>query len=394
MYSKAYIPYKGYYSTPFCKWQGSFQNVSSIVLGGETSKRWFAHRGLDQKVLDYLYLGITIGQHRVFFSHAWPEQLMGAPDIPGATIMQACATSTTVINNAAMAIEVGNVDTAYCLMVDRTSNGPHTIWPNPLGPGAEVIHENWNMDNFTDPNGIGTINTAENVAKENGFTREEADELVLIRYEQYAQSLADDRAFQKRYMFPVEIKVSKKETKLVEADEGVSTTSKEALARLSPVVEGGIHTFGSQTHTADGNVGIIVTTEDKAKALSADPTIPIQIIAYGFARAKKGFMPAAPVPAAQMAMQRAGVTVKDLVAIKNHNPFAANDLFLAKGLGIDAASFNNYGSSLVFGHPQAPTVGRLLIEAIEETVIKGGGYAMALGCAAGDMAAALIVKVG
>jgi len=396
MFKKAYIPYKGYYSTPFCKWQGSFANMNAIVLGGETSKRWFASRGLDQKELDYLYLGITIGQHRVFYGSTWAAVLMGAPDIPAMTIMQACATSTTVIGNAAMSLEAGNVNAAYCLMVDRTSNGPHTIWPNPLGPGGEVIHENWNMDNFQfDPaSGFGTINTAENVAKENGFTREEADELVLIRYDQYKQALADDRAFQKRYMFPVEVKISKKESKLIETDEGISNTSKEMLASLKPVMEGGIHTFGAQTHTADGNVGVIVTTEDKAKSMSADPSIPIQIISYGYARAKKGFMPAAPLPAAQMALQRAGITVKDLVAMKNHNPFIANDLFLAKGLGIDAASFNNYGSSLVFGHPQAPTTGRLLIEAIEETVMKGGGYAMTLGCAAGDMAAALIVKVG
>ena len=396
MFKKAFIPYKGYYSSPFCKWQGSFQNENAIVLGGETSKRWFAARGLDQKVLDFVYLGITIGQHRVFFGHTWAAHLLGASDIPGMTIMQACATATTVLATAGMSVEAGNVEAAYCLMVDRTSNGPHTIWPDPLGPGAEVIHENWNMDNFKlDPSsGYGTVNTAENVAKEAGFTREEADELVLLRYEQYKQSLADDRAFQKRYMFPVEAPLNRKKKILVEADEGVMDTSREALARLSPVVEGGIHTFGSQTHTADGNVGIIVATEEKAKAMSADPNIPIQIISYGYARAKKGFMPAAPLPAVKMALQRADLTINDIVALKNHNPFIANDLFLAKNLGIDAASFNNYGSSLVFGHPQAPTVGRLLMEAIEETVIKGGGYAIAAGCAAGDMAAALIVKVG
>ncbi len=396
MFEKSFIPYRGYYSTPFCKWQGGLGNENAIVMGAETSKRWFAMRGLDPRELDFLYLGITIGQHRVFFAPTWAAFMMGAPDIPGITLMQACATSTTAVFNAGTAVEMGNVKTAYCLMVDRTSNGPHTIWPNPFGPGAEVIHENWNMDNMrVDPStGFGTLNSAENVAKEAGFTREEADELVLIRYEQYKQALADDRAFQKRYMFPVEVKLSRKETNLVEADEGVSSTSKEALERLSPVMEGGIHTYGSQTHPADGNVGIIVTTEENAKEMSADPGISIRLISYGFARAKKSFMPAAPVPAAQMALQRAEVSVKELVAIKTHNPFSVNDLFLAKELGIDKASFNNYGSSMVFGHPQAPTAGRLLIEAIEETVIKGGGYAMVTGCAAGDMAAALVVKVG
>ncbi|HOA36024.1 MAG TPA: thiolase family protein [Bacillota bacterium] len=396
MLKKAYIPYKGYYSTPFCKWQGSLQLDNAIELGAKTSKRWFESRGLDQKELDYLYLGITIGQHRVFFGATWAAFLMGAPDIPGMTIMQACSTATTTVFNAGAAVEMGNVNTAYCLLVDRCSNGPHTIWPNPLGPGGEVISENWNMDNMrADPStNIGTLMTAENVAREQGFTREQADELVLIRYRQYDDALANDRAFQKRYMFPVEATVSRKETRLVEEDEGVPTTSKEALARLRPVVEGGILTFGGQTHPADGNAGIIVTTRERAAEMSADPNIEIQIVSYGYARAKKAFMPMAPVPAARMALERAGLTVKDMAAIKNHNPFIVNDLYLAKELGIDGASFNNYGSSMVFGHPQAPTMARMLIEAIEEAVIKGGGYAMATGCAAGDTAAALIVKVG
>jgi acetyl-CoA acetyltransferase len=396
MLTKAYIPYKGYYSTPFCKWQGSLENENAIELGAKTSKRWFESRGLDQRELDYLYLGITIGQHRVFFGATWAAFLMGAPDIPGMTVMQACSTATTTVFNAGMAVEMGSVNTAYCLLVDRCSNGPHTIWPNPLGPGGEVISENWNLDNMrADPStNIGTLMTAENVAKEEGFTREQADELVLIRYRQYDDSLVNDRAFQKRYMFPAEVKKSRKETILVGLDEGIPTTSKEALARLRPVVEGGILTFGGQTHPADGNAGIIVTTRERAAEMSADSNITIQVISYGYARAKKAFMPAAPVPAAKMALERAGLTAKDMVAIKNHNPFIVNDLYLAKKLEIDAASFNNYGSSMVFGHPQAPTMGRMLVEAIEEAVIKGGGYAMITGCAAGDTAAALIVKVG
>ncbi len=396
MLKKAYIPYKGYYSTPFCKWQGSLQNENAIELGAKTSKRWFESKGLDQRELDYLYLGITIGQHRVFFGATWAAFLMGAPDIPGMTVMQACSTATTTVFNAGAAVEMGNVNTAYCLLVDRCSNGPHTIWPNPLGPGGEVVSENWNLDNMrADPStNIGMLMTAENVAREAGFTREQADELVLIRYRQYDDALANDRAFQKRYMFPAEVKISRKETKLVELDEGISTTSKEALARLRPVVEGGILTFGGQTHPADGNAGIIVTTRERAAGISADPKITIQVISYGYARSKKAFMPAAPVPAAKIALERAGLTAKEMVAIKNHNPFIVNDLYLAKELGIDETSFNNYGSSMVFGHPQAPTMGRMLIEAIEEAVIKGGGYAMITGCAAGDTAAALIVKVG
>jgi len=397
MFSKAYIPYGGYYSSPFSKWQGSLQHENSIELGARTSKRWFESRGWDpNKELDFVYFGITVGQKHVFFGYSWAATLMGAPDVPGQTLMHACATSTTTVYTAAAAVEVGNARTAYCLLTDRCSNGPHTVWPNPRGPGGEVISENWNLDNMNcDPStGIGMVHTAEGVAKECGFTKEQADDLTWRRYEQYAEALKNDREFQKRYMFPVEVAVSKRETKLLEADEGVAETSREALARLKPVTEGGILSYGGQTHPADGNAGIIVTTKENAERLSKDSRIPIQIISYAVAREKKARMPAAPVPAVRKALERAGLSIHDMKAIKNHNPFIVNDLYLARELGIDAYNFNNYGSSLVFGHPQAPTVARLLIEAIEETVLKGGGYALAAGCAAGDHAAAIIVKVG
>jgi acetyl-CoA acetyltransferase len=97
------------------------------------------------------------------------------------------------------------------------------------------------------------IQTAENVAKKIGTTKEECDAVTLKRYQQYMDSMANDRAFQKRYMFPVEIKVGKKETKLVEVDEGITPTTAEGLAKLAPVEPGGVLSFGAQTHPADGN---------------------------------------------------------------------------------------------------------------------------------------------
>jgi len=99
------------------------------------------------------------------------------------------------------------------------------------------------------------IQTAENVAKKIGTTKEECDAVTLRRYNQYLDALANNRAFQKRYMFPVEVKIGRKETKLVEEDEGITATSAEGLAKLAPVEPGGVHSFGAQTHPADGNCG-------------------------------------------------------------------------------------------------------------------------------------------
>jgi len=401
MLTKAFIPYKGYYSTPFSRWQGSMANENSIVLAGNTTKRWLAEKNWDPQMFDYLILGITISQIHHFYASPWASALMGAGEIPGVTLSQACTTSTTCIFQAAMGVETGFYKMCYTLVTDRCSNGPHTIWPNPMGPGAEVISENWLMDNFnSDPNvGLRMVETAENVAKEGGFTKEQCDALTLRRYEQYLEALADDRAFQKRYMFPAEVKISRKKTKLVEEDEGVTPCTEEGLARLRPVIPGGVISFGAQTFPADGNCGLLVTTEEKARELSADPSIPIQILSYGYSRTKPGYMAAAPVPATKMALEHAGLKITDMKTIKSHNPFVVNDLYFAQQMGIqaegtDAMGFNNYGSSLIYGHPQGPTAARIIIEGLEETAMKGGGYFLWTGCAAGDTGGAIIFKVG
>ena len=145
------------------------------------------------------------------------------------------------------------------------------------------------VDGFKfEPTGdTGPLGTANNVVKERGITREESDALVLDRYIKYTMSTAEDRKFQKRYMLGVEVRLSRKKTALVEEDEGIIPCTAEGLAGLRPVVPDSIITVGAQTHAADGNAGMIVTTKEKAASLSADKAVTIQILSSGFARAKK-----------------------------------------------------------------------------------------------------------
>jgi acetyl-CoA acetyltransferase family protein len=397
-YTKAYIPYKGYYSTPFSRWQGSMQNDNAVELAASTSRRWFLEKKIDPAVLDYMYFGSTVAQNHWFVAHNYAASILTDDKkfLPALFVNQACATSTTVLNLLAKDLELGVYDVGYGLMTDRCSNGPHTVWPDPLGPGGHVEREDWNMDNFsgTPRHRAAMAQTAENVASEIGITKEESDAVVLRRFEQYQEALANDRAFQKRYMFAPEVTVTKKKKKLMEEDEGWTPTTAEGLAKLKPQFPGGTLSYGAQTFPADGNCGIIVTTRDKAKELSADTKTEIQIVSYGFARVKPMFMPAAPIPAAQMALANAGLTIADIKAVKTHNPFATNDLAFAKKMGYDVMKMNNNGSSLIYGHPQGPTVGRAVIEMIEELVMLGGGYGLFTGCSAGDTAASLIIKVG
>ena len=161
---------------------------------------------------------------------------------------------------------------------------------------------------------------------------------------------------------------------------------------MKPVLPEGAHTYGTQTFPADGNCGVCVTTREKARVEhrpeDGDPDRLLRVRPD-----EKAFMAAAVAPSAQMALDNAGIKAADLGAIKTHNPFAANDLVMAKVMGLDANGMNNFGSSLIFGHPQAhggPSHDRGDRGAGGE----GGGYLLFSGCAAGDTAASIVLKVG
>jgi len=254
------------------------------------------------------------------------------------------------------------------------------------------------MDNFNfDPYAHNAmIETAENVAREAHITMQEQNEVTLLRYQQYQEALQDDAAFHRRYMItPIEIKdpSGRKVLTTVTDDEGIFASTSDGLSKLRPVKEGGTVSFGTQTHPADGNSGMIITSRERAQKLSRNSGITVQICAFGQARAKKGFMAQATVPAARSALDAAGIRISDVKCIKTHNPFAVNDIYLAREMGIALDTFNHYGSSLIFGHPQGPTGMRLVIELIEELVLNGGGYGLFTGCAAGDTAASVVIRV-
>ncbi len=398
-FENAYIPYGSYWSTPFCKWQGSFADLHPIKFAAEVATRALQERNLDPKAFDTLYLGMTVPSPSAFYSTPWLAGMIGAESITGPMISQACATSARVIAEAAAQVERGDGEASVglCITADRTSNGPHLVYPNRFAPGARPEVEDWVWDNFNrDPFAENAmIVTAENVAREQDITTEAQHEVVLMRHEQYQAALAENSAFLRRFMVtPLEVNpTGRKVIGEVSGDEGVFPTTAEGLAKLKPVLPEGTVTFGGQTYPADGNAGMVVTGRARAAELSQDDGIEIQLIAFADGRAKKGYMPQANLPAAGRALEHAGLKVENLAAIKTHNPFAVNDIYLSEAFGVPLEKMNNYGSSLIWGHPQGPTGMRLIIELIEELALLGGGYGLFTGCAAGDTAAAVVVKV-
>ena len=398
MFQKAEIPYGAYWSTPFVRWQGSFSHLHSMEFSAHVSRKELANRNIPTDNIDHGILGMTVPQQHSFYGLPWVTGMMEADKITGPTINQACATGARTLAAACHEVESGLSGVTLILTTDRTSNGPHVYYPAPSGPGGTGAHEDVVMDNFNyDPHARNAmIDTAENVAAKYQIGTNEQHQVVLRRFKQYQDALADDFAFQKHYMsLPFEIpdRNFRKPLGTLQSDEGITDITEEGLAKLNPVKEDGTITFGGQTHPADGSVGLIVTTKEQVDDYSKDPNTRIRILGFGQSRTEKGFMPQAPVEATKRALDQAGLTIQNIDAVKSHNPFAVNDIVFSRATGFPLDDMNNYGCSLIWGHPQGPTGLRSIIELIEELRLKGGGRGLFHGCAAGDSSMAVILEV-
>lgn len=389
----AAIPVGHAWSSPFARWQGVLATHSSIDVAAAVTRSALAQRSVEAARLSGFVLGMTIPQMGSFYAASTLSTRIGAPHLSGPLVSQACATSVLVLRVAAAEIELAEGLT-LAVTTDRTSNGPHIAYPGVGGIGGRVAREDVPLDAFAaDPlTASSMLETAEAVAEEGGFSRSALDEVAALRYAQYATALEHDRAFQRRYMVPIELEAPRGGKVRVEEDTGVRPTTLEDLQGLQPSRPDGILTGGTQTHPADGAAGMLVTRPELARELGRDGAAA-RLLGFGSARAEPARMPRAPVPAARQALEYAGLRAAEVNLVVTHNPFAVNDLWLERELGIGQDRINTRGCSLVYGHPQGPTGARGVAELIESLAERGGGVGLFTGCAAGDTGAAVVLRV-
>jgi acetyl-CoA acetyltransferase len=391
-YENVALPVHGVWSSPFARWQGALADVSSIDVAAAVTTRALAERSIDAAMIDEVVLGITIVQEGSFFGAPTLAARLGMPTVTGPMVAQACATGVAALHVAAATVH-GRGGVELVVTADRTSNGPTLIYPSSTSSGGSPrIVENLVQENFArDPwAGTSMLAAAEIVAAEEGIGRDELDDVAALRYQQYEDALAEERAFQRIYLVPVEVGHGR-HTITVEEDLGVRPVERDKIRSLAPARDAGAHTAATQTHPADGAAGALVTTVARAREISGGGVV--EILASGFARVTPSHMPEAPVPAALAAVKDAGLRMQDVDEVTTHNPFAVNDVVFARRTGRPIETMNRHGCSLIWGHPQAPTGTRAIAELVTELIRRGGGVGLFTGCAAGDTAAALVVRV-
>ncbi len=391
MFPRARIPYGTWGSSYFPAWQLSpLAEVNIGQFAGEAMNRILGKRKIPKSQLEYLVIGSTIPWHWKFWNAPLVASCLGYR-LPGFHMEQACATGLQATVLAASEVQNGAYDVVGTLTFDRTSDSPVGVFPERRAyERTYALSDVWDNFGFDPATGEAMITTAGIAARKHKIDRKEVDELTFYRYQQYFE--AQNSGFLDRILFPFEIlNLQGRVMGKVDSDAGIRQVTLSALQEMRELDT--CVTGGTQTHASDGMSTLLVTTEAKARELSTRPEIDIHFVAKVEVRVHPSLMPEAPAAAVQKILKRTGLTMDDMAVVKNHNPFAVNDAIFAKVLNYDWHKMNTTGCSLVWGHPQGPTLTRIIIESLEEAVDLGGGYVMVFGCAAGDVGIAAILKV-
>ena len=391
MFPRACIPYGTWGSSFFPAWQTSaLAEVNIGQFAGEAMARILGLRGVPKSELEYLVIGSTIPWHWKFWTAPLVASCMGER-LPGYHVEQACATGLQAVLLAGAEIESRSKDVVGVLTFDRTSDSPVGVFPERRAhQRTQAIADVWDNFGFDPATGRAMIAAAGMTARKYRLDRAEVDEVAFVRHQQYFEAKAS--GFLDRVLVPFDVlNVSGRPLGGVSEDLGVRQVSLAALRaqrELDTCVTG-----GTQTHASDGMATLLVTTDARARELSRRPEIAIRFVAKTEARTEPSLMPEAPAFAVKRLLARTGLRMEDIAVVKNHNPFAVNDVVFTRVTGHDWRTMNRTGCSLVWGHPQGPTLTRSLIEGLEEAVALGGGYVLVFGCAAGDVGIAALFEV-
>jgi acetyl-CoA C-acetyltransferase len=225
---------------------------------------------------------------------------------------------------------------------------------------------------------------AERIAERRGLTREQVDAFGL-RSQELARAAWAQGRFDREV---VPVKTPTGET--VDRDEGLRETSLEALARLKPVLEGGLHTAGTSSQISDGAAAVLLADAGRARALGLRPRA--RILAQCLVGAEPYYHLDGPVQATERVLARSGMTIGDIDLFEVNEAFASVVLSWMAVHEPDRARVNVNGGAIAIGHPVGSTGARLLTTALHELERRDASTALITMCAGGAMATATVIE--
>jgi acetyl-CoA acyltransferase len=412
--------------TPFAKMASYFHGVPAVDLGKMVVNEMLARNNLDPKLIEQLVYGQVVQMPEA--PNIAREIVLGTGmnvHTDAYSVSRACATSFQSTVNIAESMMLGNIGVGIAGGADSTSVPPIGVSKKlaraltdlqktkTFGQKWAVMKKLGLKDLLPVPpavaeysTGLSMGQTAEQMAKTHQVSRADQDALAHRSHSLAAQSWTEGKLANEvmtAYAEPFK--------GALEQDNNIRFDSKlESYAKLRPVFDKkhGTVTAANATPLTDGASAVLMMTESKAKAMGYQPLGYIKSYAFAAIDVHQDML-MGPSYATPMALDKAGMTLNDITLIEMHEAFAAqtlanlkmfaSDKFSQEKLGrkkatgeIDMDKFNVMGSSLAYGHPFAATGTRMITQMLNELNRRGGGTGLLTACAAGGLAAAMIVE--
>jgi acetyl-CoA acyltransferase len=412
--------------TPFARAGTSFRSMSSTDLGRLCVAELVERTNLDGREIESVVFGTVVPsvvEPNIAREVALLPQL--PKGIPAVTVSRACASANQAITDAADQIVLGHIDVAVAGGAESLSNVPilHSRgFSDVLVAASRAKTVSGRVGAFTrvrpkdlipitpaiaEPSTGETMGqSAEKMAKLNRIPREEQDQWALRSHRLAAEGTADGRLTAEIMTTYVPPDYQKFES----TDNNIRTdTSLEALAQLRPVFDKryGTVTAGNSSPLNDGAAAVLLMSEEKAKSSGYEPIGYIRSYAYAALDPGEQLLQA-PVLAAPLALQRAGLSLRDMTLVEMHEAFAAQVLSNLRGFEspywaeragfsapvgeVDRSRLNVMGGSIAIGHPFGATGARITTTLCNELQRRGGEFGLMTVCAAGGMGFAMVVE--
>ena len=380
--------------TPIGSFGGSLKDLTAVQLGAIAAKEAIKRAGIDPAIIDEVIMGNVLqgglGQNvarQIAIAAGIPKE------VPSMTLNKVCGSGLRTVGLAAQIIKAGDADCILTGGAESMSQAGYitsaTRWGARMGDTKLVdlmVH-----DGLTDVlNGYHMGITAENIVEQWGLTREELDQFSVVSQNK-AEAAVKAGKF-KDEIVPVEIPQKKGDPILFDTDEYPKFgTSMESVSKLKPAFKkDGVVTAANASGINDGGAALIVMSKEKADALGLKYLCKIK--SYASAGVDPSIMGIGPVPASKNALEKAGLTIKDMDLIEANEAFAAQSVAVGKDLGIDPDKLNVNGGAIALGHPIGASGARILITLIYEMIRRDSKYGLATLCIGGGQGTSLIVE--
>ena len=387
--------------TPFGRHAGVLAKVSPDDLLGEVMKSLMKKSAFKPEQVEDIIIGCANQggeDSRCVARHAGLSA--GLPiETPGTVLQRNCASGLGAVVHAAHAITAGEGDVFLVGGVESMSRSPLVLSRSESAFGRDVrLYDSTIGPRFSNPKLTKQFGddqmpqTADNLAREYGIKREEADQFALRSQQKFA--IAKGEGFFSAEISPVELPPTRKGPvpPIAEDEHPRPGTDLTTLAKMKTLYEGGVTTAGNASGVNDGAVALILASKGAGDKAGAKPIA--RVIASAAAGVQPRIMGIGPVPASKKALARAGLTIKDMDVIEINEAFAAQVLSCLKGLDVafDDSRVNPNGGAIAVGHPLGASGARLALTAARQLQRTGGRYALVSLCIGGGQGMAAILE--